>query len=144
MLQRHFVPFHLFQTSFSPPFFECCLFNLVFAFHFAPVLPLSNDVFTSILDIYHKCSCLLIKMSLEGKLIHIWRFVSVVWIIPSRTNTLWISCLGTASNMIIPFLGVGLGSCLLYCLGKNTSMFLHAFLYKLFPAMRSKQEKLLW
>ena len=41
--------------------------------------------------------------------------------------------------MIIPFLGVGLGSCLLYCSGKNTSVFLHAFLYKLFPAIRNKQ-----
>ena len=40
--------------------------------------------------------------------------------------------------MIIPFLGVGLGSCLLYCLGKNTSVF-HAFLYKLFPAIGNKQ-----
>lgn len=41
--------------------------------------------------------------------------------------------------MIIPFLGVGLGSCLLYCSGKNTSVFLHAFLYKLFPAIGNKQ-----
>lgn len=41
--------------------------------------------------------------------------------------------------MIIPFLGVGLGSCLLYCLAKNTSVFLHAFLYKLFPAIGNKQ-----